>query len=58
VFSDLYDLVIEDKKPCKFDLSKMPDDVISCIGKQLEDYPFKYYEDTELYKFWFIMFII
>ncbi len=28
----------------------MPDDVISCIGKQLVDYPFKCYEDTELYK--------
>jgi hypothetical protein len=31
----------------------MPDDVISCIGKHLVDYPFKCYEDTELYKLFF-----
>ena len=53
VFSDLYDLVIEDEKPYKFDLSKMPDDVTSCIGKQLVDCPFKCYEDTELFKMFF-----
>ena len=28
----------------------MPDDVISCIGNQLEDYPFEIYKDTELFK--------
>ncbi len=28
----------------------MPDDVVSCIGKHLEDYPFEIYKDTELYK--------
>ena len=27
----------------------MPAEIISCIGNQLEDYPFKIY-DTELYK--------
>jgi hypothetical protein len=41
-FSDLYDLIIiEVERPHKFDLSKMPGDVISCIasGNQLVDYP-------------------
>ncbi len=55
VFSDLYDLIKEDEnkidnKPFKFDLSLMPTDIINCIGNQLEDYPFKIYDDTELYK--------
>jgi len=31
----------------------MPDDVVSCIGKHLEDYPFEIYKDTELYKMFF-----
>ena len=31
----------------------MPADIISCIGNQLEDYPFKIYDDTELYKLFF-----
>ena len=31
----------------------MPADVIKCIGDQLEDYPFKIYDDTELYKMFF-----
>ena len=58
VFSDLYDLIKEDEnkindKPFKFDLSIMPADVIKCIGDQLEDYPFKIYKDTELYKMFF-----
>ncbi len=53
VFNDLYDLIIEDEIPYKFDLSKMPDDVISCIGIQLVDYPFKCYDDTEFYKLFF-----
>jgi hypothetical protein len=37
-------------KPFKFDLSIMPADIISCVGNQLEDYPFKIYDDTELFK--------
>ena len=41
VFSDLYALIKEDDKPFKFDLSIMPDDVVTCIGKHLEDYPFE-----------------
>ena len=58
VFSDLYVLIKEDEnkiddKPFKFDLSIMPDDVISCIGNHLEDYPFEIYKDTELYKLFF-----
>ena len=53
VFSDLYNLIKEDEKPYKFDLSIMPDDVVSCIGKHLEDYPFEIYKDTELYKLFF-----
>ena len=58
VFSDLYNLIKEDEnkiddKPFKFDLSIMPDDVVSCIGKHLEDYPFEIYKDTELYKMFF-----
>ena len=58
VFSDLYDLIKEDEnkiddKPFKFDLSIMPTDIINCIGNQLEDYPFKIYDDTELYKLFF-----
>ena len=31
----------------------MPDDVVSCIGKHLEDYSFEIYKDTELYKMFF-----
>ncbi len=31
----------------------MPKDVISCIGNHLEDYSFKIYDDTELYKSFF-----
>ena len=55
VFSDLFTLIKEDEnkiddKPFKFDLSIMPADIISCIGNQLKDYPFKIYDDTELYK--------
>ena len=55
VFCDLYNLIKEDEnkiddKPFKFDLSIMPDDVVTCIGKHLEDYPFEIYKDTELYK--------
>ena len=46
MFSDLYDLIKEDDEPYKFDLSKMPDDVIRCIGNQLVDYPFKCSDDT------------
>ena len=42
-----------DDKPFKFDLSIMPDDVVSCIGKHLEDYSFEIYKDTELYKMFF-----
>ena len=53
VFSDLYALIKEDDKPFKFDLSIMPDDVVTCIGKHLEDYPFEIYKDTELYKMFF-----
>ena len=58
VFCDLYALIKEDEnkiddKPFKFDLSIMPADIISCIGNQLEDYPFKIYDDTELYKSFF-----
>ena len=51
VFSDLYDLIKEDDKTFKFDLSIIPTDIISCIGKHLEDYPFEIYKDTELYNF-------
>ena len=32
--------ILKDDKPFKFDLSIMPDDVVSCIGKHLEDYLF------------------
>ena len=58
VFSDLFTLIKEDEnkiddKQFKFDLSIMPADIISCIGNQLEDYPFKIYDDTELYKLFF-----
>ena len=58
MFSDLYDLIKEDEnkvddKPFKFDLSIMPADVIKCIGDQLEDYPFRIYKDTELFKMFF-----
>ena len=61
VFSDLYALIKEDEnitnkiddKPFKFDLSIMPDDVVTCIGKHLEDYPFEIYKDTELFKMFF-----
>jgi hypothetical protein len=42
-----------DDKPFKFDLSIMPNDVVSCIGKHLEDYLFEIYNDTELYKIFF-----
>jgi hypothetical protein len=31
----------------------MPDNVISCIGNQLIDYPFKCSDDTKLYKLFF-----
>jgi hypothetical protein len=46
-------VIFKDDKPFKFDLSIMPDDVVSCIGKHLEDYPFEIYKDTELYKLFF-----
>ena len=46
-------VILKDDKPFKFDLSIMPDDVVSCIGKHLEDYPFEIYKDTELYKMFF-----
>ena len=60
VFCDLYALIKEnektiDDKPFKFDLSKMSSDIISCIGNQLEDYPFKIYDDTELYNYFLNM---
>ena len=47
--------ILKDDKPFKFDLSIMPDDVVSCIGKHLEDYPFEIYKDTELYNFFLNM---
>ena len=58
VFAQLGQLIEEDEnkvkdKPFKFDLSIMPDDVVSCIGKHLEDYSFEIYKDTELYKMFF-----
>ena len=61
VFAQLGQLIEEDEnitnkiddKPFKFDLSIMPNDVVSCIGKHLEDYPFEIYKDTELYKMFF-----
>ena len=58
VFSDLYALIKEDEnkiddKPFKFDLSIMPADIISCIGKHLENYSFEIYNDTELFKMLF-----
>ena len=46
-------VILKDDKPFKFDLSIMPTDIISCIGKHLEDYPFEIYKDTELYKMFF-----
>jgi len=46
-------VILKDDKPFKFDLSIMPNDVVSCIGKHLEDYPFEIYKDTELYKMFF-----
>ena len=46
-------VILKDDKPFKFDLSIMPNDVVSCIGKHLEDYPFEIYKDTELYKLFF-----
>ncbi len=58
VFAQLGQLIEEDEnkvkdKPFKFDLSIMPDDVVSCIGKHLEDHSFEIYKDTELYKMFF-----